>query len=159
MEVRIETANEADVPQILRMIRDFAEFEKLAEFCEVTAEKLRDAMFGANPCVEGVVAFDAANRTIGYALFYSNFASFRGQRGIYLEDLYVTPEMRKVGVGLAIFKHLAKIACSRGAKRLDWQVLNWNEPAIRLYEKLGAQIDADERHFRIVGADFEKLTE
>lgn len=155
----IQTATPRDLPQILRMLRDFAEFENLLEFCEVTEEKLRDALFGDKPCVEGLMAFDAAGKAIGYALFYENFASFRGQRGIYLEDLYVAPEMRLGGVGLAMLKQLAKIARERGAERMDWQVLDWNKTAIKFYEKLGAQLDADERHFKLVGADFERLTE
>ncbi|MEP6923752.1 MAG: GNAT family N-acetyltransferase [Pyrinomonadaceae bacterium] len=157
-KIKVQSALETDVSQIVQFLREFAEFENLSEFCEVTEEKLRDAMFGEKSCVEGLMAFDAQNKAVGYALFYENFASFRGQRGIHLEDLYVVPEMRKAGVGLAMFKHLANIARARGAERMDWQVLNWNEPAIRFYKKLGAQIDADERHFKLVGTDFENLT-
>ena len=154
---RVETATEPDIPQILEMLREFAEFEKLLEFCEVTEEKLREAMFGEKPCVEGLMAFDAENKAVGYALFFENFASFRGQRGVYLEDLYVVPEMRKSGVGLALIKHLARLAKRRGAERMDWMVLDWNEPAIKFYNKLGAEIDAEERHFKLVGDSFERL--
>jgi GNAT superfamily N-acetyltransferase len=157
-EIRIENAKKHDIPQVISLIREFAEFEKLLEFCEVNEEKLCDAMFGEKPCVEGLVAFDDKDKIIAYALFFENFASFRGQRGIYLEDLYVVPEMRKSGVGLALMKHLARLAKSRGGERMDWQVLDWNEPAIRFYKKIGAQIDESERHFKIVGEDFEQLT-
>ena len=157
--LHLKSAIEHDVPRILRMLQDFAEFEKLSEFCTVTEEKLREAMFGERPCVEGLMAFDEADKAVGYALFYENFASFRGQRGIYLEDLYVAPEMRGAGIGLAIFKHLANLALSRKCERMDWLVLKWNEPAVRFYEKLGAQIDADERHFKLVGEGLKKLAE
>jgi GNAT superfamily N-acetyltransferase len=157
MSFHIENADERDVPQIIRLVREFAEYEKLLEFCEVTEEKLCAAMFGERSCVEGLMAFDSENKTIGYALFYENFASFRGQRGVYLEDLYVVPEMRKAGVGLALIKHLAKLAKERGCERMDWLVLTWNEPAIRFYELLGADIDESERHWKLTGTDFERL--
>ncbi|HEX8264804.1 MAG TPA: GNAT family N-acetyltransferase [Pyrinomonadaceae bacterium] len=156
-KIRVKSATKRDVPQIIQLIREFAEYEKLLEFCEATEEKLRAAMFGERPCVEGLVAFDAENKGIGYALFYENFASFRGQRGVYLEDLYVVPEMRKAGVGLALMKYLAKLAKERGCERMDWQVLTWNEPAIRFYELLGAEIDESERHWKLTGVDFERL--
>ena len=157
--MRIEIATERDIPQIISLIREFAKFENLVEFCEITEEKLRDAMFGAKPCVEGLMVFNKADKAVGYALFYENFASFRGQRGMYLEDLFIVPEMRGSGVGLAMFKHLAKIARVRRAERMDWLVLEWNKPAIKFYEKLGAEADADERHFKLVGANLEKLGE
>ena len=155
--IRVETAVAPDVPQIIGLIREFAEYEKLLEFCEVTEEKLDAAMFGERPCIEGLVAFNEENKAVGYALFYENFASFRGQRGVYLEDLYVVPEMRKAGVGLALMKHLARLAKSRGAERMDWQVLTWNEPAIRFYELLGAEIDESERNWKITGANIVRL--
>lgn len=158
MSFCIKIAAEHDVPNILKMIREFAEFENLSDYCEVTEEKLCEAMFGEKPCVEGLVAFDD-DKIIGYALFYQNFASFRGQRGVYLEDLYVVPEMQKSGVGLKLIKHLANLAKNRGCERMDWQVLTWNEPAIRFYQKIGAEIDESERHWKIVGADFARLAE
>jgi GNAT superfamily N-acetyltransferase len=157
MNSHIKAATKRDIPQIVSLIREFAEFEKLSEFCEVTEDKLCAGMFSEKPCVEGLMAFDESNKVVGYALFYENFASFRGQRGVYLEDLYVVPEMRKAGVGLALMKHLAKLATERGAERMDWQVLTWNEPAIRFYELLGAEIDPSERHWKLTGADFERL--
>lgn len=158
MLIRIEKATEAYVPQILEMLREFAEFENLLEFCEITEEVLSDAMFGAKPCVEGLIAL-ANEKPIGYALFYENFASFRGQRGIYLEDLYVKPAFRGQKVGESFLKKLAQIAAERNASRIDFQVLEWNKNAVGFYEKLGAEIDADERHFRFVGEAFQKLAE
>lgn len=156
-DFKIKSATESDVPQIVRMIGDFAEFEKLSQFCEVTAEKLSAAMFGARACVEGLIAFDNANNAVGYALFFENFASFRGQRGVYLEDLYIAPEARGAGLGLQLIKRVAQISRERGGERMDFQVLNWNAAAIRFYEKLSAQIDESERHYKIVDRDFERL--
>jgi len=156
MDFQIKNAKEKDIPRIVALIREFAAFENLSDFCEVTEENLRDAMFGANACVEGLLAF-SRDEPIGYALFYQNFASFRGQRGFYLEDLYVKPEFRGQKIGEAFLKKLAQIARQRNFRRIDFLVLDWNEPAIKFYEKLGAKIDADERHFRFVDEAFEKF--
>lgn len=158
MNLRIENAVEKDVPQIIEMLREFAEFENLSEFCEITEESLRDAMFGAHPHVEGLMAFDGENQ-IGYALFYECFSSFRGQRGLYLEDIYIRPNYRGRGVGEIMLKRLAKIGRNRLCQRIDFQVLEWNDAAVKFYEKLGAEMISDERHFRFVDKAFEKLSE
>lgn len=157
MNVNIRQVAEAEVPQIVEMIREFAAFENLSDYCEITEEKLIAALFGENPCVEGLVAFNG-DAPIGYALFYENFSSFRGQRGLYLEDLYVKPDYRGRRVGEAFLSELARIAKSRNAVRIDFLVLEWNEPAIGFYKKLGADANADERHFRFAGEAFEKLS-
>jgi hypothetical protein len=158
MEIRIEKAAKKDVPTIVEMIRELAAFENLTDFCEVTEEKLLAAMFGANACVQGLVAF-ADETPVGYALFFPNFASFRGQQGIYLEDLYVKTEFRGGGIGLQMLKRVAQIAKERGCVRIDWQVLDWNSKAIDFYRKLGAEIDESERHCKIVGENFVRLSE
>ncbi len=158
MNVTIREASETNVLQIIEMLREFAGFENLLEHCQITEDVLRDAMFGSKPCVEGLIAL-ADEKPIGYALFYENFASFRGQRGIYLEDLYVKKEFRGQKVGEFFLKKLAQIAAQRNAQRIDFQVLDWNKNAVAFYEKLGAEIDADERHFRFVGQAFQKLAE
>jgi hypothetical protein len=158
MNFQINNASEKHIPQIIEMLREFAEFENLLEFCEITEEILAEAMFGAKPCVEGLIAW-VGEKPIGYALFYENFASFRGQRGIYLEDLYVKNEFRSQKVGELFLKKLAQIARQRNAQRIDFQVLDWNKNAVGFYEKLGAEIDSDERHFRFVGEAFQKLAE
>jgi len=158
MNFQIEGARKKDVPTIIKMLRDFAEFEKLSEFCEITEESLMDAMFGENACVEGLIAFDG-EKPIGYALFYENFSSFRGQRGFYLEDLYVETEYRGQRIGEAFLKRIAQIGKSRNFKRIDFQVLEWNEQAVKFYKKLGAVKDEDERHFKFTDAAFEKLEE
>ncbi|MBA4122599.1 MAG: GNAT family N-acetyltransferase [Acidobacteria bacterium] len=157
MIFQIENAKEKDIPQIIALIREFAEFENLSDYCEVTEESLFDAIFGTNPCLEGLTALND-DESIGYALFYENFASFRGQRGLYLEDLYIKPEYRGHKIGEAFLKELAQIARERNFKRIDFLVLDWNEPAIGFYKKLGAEMDADERHFRFVGKAFEELS-
>jgi ribosomal protein S18 acetylase RimI-like enzyme len=138
------------------MIRKFAAFENLSDYCKVTEENLREVMFGVNPCVEGLMAFDD-NESIGYALFYESFASFRGQRGLYLEDLYVEPEYRGRKIGEAFLVKLAQIARQRNFVRIDFLVLDWNKSAIKFYKKLGAEMNADERHFRFAGEAFENL--
>ena len=158
MNFQIKIAEEKDVPTIIALIREFAAFENLSDFCEVTEEKLFDAMFGASACVEGLMAFDE-NEPTGYALFYENFASFRGQRGLYLEDLYVKPEYRRMKIGEAFLRKLAQIAASRQFKRIDFMVLDWNENAVKFYKKLGAERDAEERHFKFTDVAFEKLSE
>lgn len=153
----IKQASEKDIPQIVALIREFAAFENLSYYCEVTEENLRDAMFGTNPCLEGLMAFDG-DTPIGYALYFENFASFRGQRGFYLEDLYVKSEYRGRKIGEAFLIRLAQIARTRNFKRIDFLVLDWNENAIQFYKKLGAEMDADERHFKFVGEAFQKLS-
>jgi len=158
MNFQIKTAEVKDVGQIIEMIREFAAFENLSDYCEVTEENLRDAMFGEDSCVEGLVAFEE-DELIGYALFYENFSSFRGQRGLYLEDLYIKPKRRRQKIGEAFLGKLAQIAKSRNFVRIDFLVLGWNEPAMKFYEKLGAESNADERHFRFVSEAFEKLSE
>lgn len=157
MKIKINLAEDRNIPQIVEMIREFAGFENLSDYCEVTEENLFDAMFGENPCVEGLMAFET-DKPIGYALFYENFASFRGQRGLYLEDLYIKPEYRGRKIGEAFLVKLAQIARQRNFTRIDFLVLDWNESAIKFYKKLGAEMNADERHFRIVGEAFEELS-
>ncbi len=157
MNFQIIKAFENDVPRIVEMIREFAAFENLSDYCEVTEENLRAAMFDENLSVEGLMAFND-DKPIGYALFYKNFSSFRGQRGLYLEDLYIIPEYRGQKIGEAFLAKLAQIAKSRNFVRIDFLVLDWNEPAIKFYKKLGAEMNADERHFRFVGEAFEQLS-
>ena len=156
MNIQIDAAKEKDAAQIVGMIQEFAVFENLSDYCEVTEENLRAAMFDENPSVEGLIAYND-DEPIGYALFYKNFSSFRGHRGLYLEDLYIKPEYRGHKIGEAFLAKLAQIAQERNFVRIDFLVLDWNESAIKFYKKLGAEMNADERHFRFVGEAFEKL--
>lgn len=138
-EWRIRPATAADVPAIVALIRALAEYEKAAPGAvSLTEEGLRDALFGAHPAVEGLAA-TAGDALIGYALYFHNFSSWRGRRGLFLEDLFVLPEWRRHGVGRAFFGELTRIARERGCARIEWIVLDWNTPAIRFYQSLGAK--------------------
>jgi len=156
MNLRIETAAIEHIPGIVGLMRDFAEYEKLSQYCDITEDKLSAVMFFDGAYVEGIVAFDDG-KLIAYALFYKNFASFRGQRGYYLEDIFIDSNYRGVGIGEAILKKIAQTARSKGFERIDFQVLDWNAPAINFYEKLGAVSSPDESHFKFSDAAFDRL--
>ena len=154
----IRGAEERDVAEIIRMMRDFARFEELEEYFEATEERLRDVLFGPDRFVETLIA-EEGGTVAGYALFYPNYASFRGQKGYYLEDLYVAPEFRGRGLGEAFLREIARRGSQRGFERIDFQVLEWNAPAIGFYEKLGAVRDESERHFKFTDSAFARLAE
>lgn len=156
MTFQIKKAVEENIPQIIALLREFAEYENLLDYVEVTEESLKVALFGEGKVAEAIVAFEV-DEPIGYAVFYPNFATFRGQRGLYLEDIFIKKEFRGKGVGEAIIKYLAKLAKSRGFERIDFQVLEWNAPAIKFYEKLGAHRDEEERHFKFTDEAFQNL--
>lgn len=156
MNIRIETAVAENIPQIIAMMREFAGYENLLDYVEVTEERLRVALFGDGKVAEAVLAFED-DAPIGYAVFYPSFATFRGQRGLYLEDIFIRQEYRGRGVGETILKYLAKAAKKRGFERIDFMVLEWNTPAIKFYGKLGANRDEEERHFKFTDEAFQKL--
>jgi GNAT superfamily N-acetyltransferase len=156
MSIHIEKAVEKNIPQIIALLREFAEYEKLLDSFEVTEERLKIALFGEGKVTDAIVAVDGET-PIGYAVFYPNFSTFRGQRGIYLEDIYITKIARGKGVGEMMLKYIAKLAKQRGFERIDFQVLQWNSSAIGFYEKLGAERNDDERHFKFSDEAFEKL--
>lgn len=156
MSIEIRKATEFDCEGIAALMRDFAEYEKLGHYCEITEDKLSVAMFQNGAFVEGIVAFDDVTM-IAYALFYKSFASFRGQRGVYLEDIFIDKNYRGQGIGETMLKKIAQTAKSQGAERIDFQVLDWNAPAIRFYEKLGAVSNQEESHFKFSDEAFEKL--
>lgn len=141
----------------MALIREFAEFENLSDFCEVAEESLAAVLFGEEAFVEALIAVDQ-EQPIGYAIFFPYFASFRGQRGVYLEDIYINADQRGKGIGKAMLSAVACAAAGRGGERLDFLVLDWNVPAVKFYQKLGAVRDDDERHFKFVGDAFQKLT-
>lgn len=156
--VRIVPATELDVPLILEMIRALAEYERLSHEVAATEQRLRETLFGAKPAAEVVFAYDG-DSCAGFAVFFSTYSTFLGQPGIYLEDLYVKPEARGKGLGFALLRHLAKLAKARGCGRLEWSVLNWNEPSIQFYKKLGA-VPLDEwTKYQLAGAALAKLGE
>jgi GNAT superfamily N-acetyltransferase len=133
----IRPAVPADVPTIANLIRALAEYEKLAHEVVLDEARLRDHLFGPRPYCECLIA-EAAGAAVGFALFFHNYSTFLGQPGIYLEDLFVLPAARGRGHGKALLIALAKLAVERGCGRLEWAVLDWNEPAIGFYKSLGA---------------------
>lgn len=135
---QIDPATASDVPLILRLIRGLAEYEKLAHEMRATEDLLRTSLFGERPDAEVVIA-RSQGEPAGFALFFHTYSTFLGQRGLYLEDLFVLPEWRGRGVGRALLTYLARVARDRNCGRLEWTVLDWNEPAIRFYKSLGAQ--------------------
>jgi GNAT superfamily N-acetyltransferase len=158
MELTIRSATERDVPLILEMIKALADYEKMADEVVATEDGLHEALFGPRPGAEVVIAYGGADPA-GFALFFHNFSTFVGRRGLYLEDLFVKPEWRGHGVGKALLTHLARLAVERGCGRFEWSVLDWNEPAIRFYESLGAVPLADWTIFRVAGASLAQLAE
>ena len=156
MELTISNITPADVSDVITLIRAFAAFENLSDFCEITEDTLSEAMFGEQTVVDGLIARDG-DRPIGYAIFYPNFASFRGQRGLYLEDIYINDEYRGKGVGEAMLREIARIGAARGLERMDFLVLDWNTPALKFYEKLGAVRDDEERHYKFTDDAFRRL--
>ena len=156
MELTIRSATERDVPLILELIRGLADYERLAHEVTATEAGLRDSLFGASPGAEVVIAESGAE-PVGFALFFHNFSTFVGKRGIYLEDLFVKPAWRGRGVGRHLLIHLAQLAVQRGCGRLEWAVLDWNEPAIRFYRALGAQPMHDWTVFRVAGDTLHQL--
>ena len=147
----IRPATVDDVPLILALIRELAEFERLLH--EVVADEagLRAQLFGARPAAEVLLGFEADSTPMGFALFFQNFSTFLGRPGIYLEDLYVRPDKRGRGLGRALLTRLARLAVERDCGRLDWSVLDWNENAIGFYKKLGARLMEDWRTCRVTG--------
>lgn len=136
-DLRIAPAIESDVPVILELIRALAEYERLSHCVTATEAQLRATLFGSKPAAEVLLA-RWGEECAGFAVFFPTYSTFLARPGLYLEDLYVKPHLRGRGVGLALLKRLAAIAVERGCGRLEWSVLNWNEPAIGFYRKLGA---------------------
>src|SRR5947209_13592649 len=145
--MNIRLAEPADVAAIIALMREFAVFEGLLDHFENTEERLSQILFGEGRFVNALVA-EVDDRVWAYSIFYPNFASFRGQLGMYLEDIYITADYRGRGIGDAMLREVARIAARRGFERIDFQVLEWNTSAIDFYEKLGAVRDDIERHFK-----------
>jgi GNAT superfamily N-acetyltransferase len=149
-KVRIVPATERDVPQILELIQGLAEYERLSHVVEATEDRLRRTLFGERPAAETLLAYEG-DECLGFALFFTNYSTFLAKPGLYLEDLFVKPHARRRGIGLKILKHLAAIARARDYGRMEWSVLDWNEPAVNFYKKLGAVPLDDWTMFRLTG--------
>src|SRR4028118_1181227 len=147
-EIALRTATERDVPLILSFVRELAEYERLSHEVVATEELLRAALFGERQAAEVVIG-NYGDEPAGFALFFHNFSTFLGRPGIYLEDLYVTPSLRGRGVGRAMLAYLAKLAKKRDCGRLEWSVLDWNQPALKLYKSIGAPPMDDWTVFRV----------
>ncbi|MGH7517684.1 MAG: GNAT family N-acetyltransferase [Gemmatimonadales bacterium] len=156
--LRIAPATEDQVPLILELIRGLAEYEKLAHEVVATEESLRASLFGSRPDAEVVIAY-VDDEPAGFALFFHNYSTFLGRRGLYLEDLFVKPSFRGHGVGRTLLQHLARLAVARGCGRFEWWVLDWNAPAIRFYESLGARPMGDWTVYRMTGDALQALAD
>jgi GNAT superfamily N-acetyltransferase len=154
----IRPAQPADAPLIFAFIRELAAYEKLAHEVVADESTIAETLFGAKPCAEVVIA-EIAGEPVGFALFFTNYSTFLGRPGIYLEDLFVRPVARGHGTGRALLGHLAKLAVERSCGRLEWAVLDWNEPAIGFYEKLGATPQSDWTTYRLAGERLKTLAE
>lgn len=155
MTFRIEPATERDLPLILRLIRNLAEYEQLADAVVATEQTLRDSLF-VKRAAEVVIGY-AGDEPAGFALFFQTFSTFLGVPGMYLEDLFVEPVFRRQGLGEALLTHLAKLAVERGCGRLEWSVLDWNELAIGFYKKLGARPMDEWTIYRLTGDSLKQL--
>ena len=153
-------ARAADIPVLLDLIHGLAEYERLTHLFENTRERLHDALFGEHPVAEALIAWalvDDARLAAGFALYFHNYSTFLGRKGLYLEDLFVRPEFRGQGCGKALLIEAAKIAKARGCGRFEWAVLDWNVSAQRFYQGFGAQILPDWRIVRTTGDALAKL--
>jgi GNAT superfamily N-acetyltransferase len=152
----LRPAHPADSGAIVGLIRELAVFERLEHLMQVTPEALARHLFGPRPAAEALVA-EAQGSVVAFALYFSNFSTFLGKPGLYLEDLYVQPAFRGTGLGKALLQELGAIAVERGCGRFEWSVLDWNENAIRFYESMGAQLLPDWRICRVTGDALESF--
>ena len=154
--LNIRPATPNDIPEILKFIRELAEYEKLADQAVATAEDLLRDGFSEQPYFHVLIA-EWDGQPAGFALYFFTYSTFQGRPGLYLEDVFVRPPFRGKGIGKALLLHVAKIAVNEGCGRFQWQVLDWNTPAIKFYESLGAQVMREWLTMRVSGEALEKL--
>jgi len=156
---RIAAARPADVSDLHALVRGLAEYERLSEVCVSTEADLHRALFIPPAACEALIARldEESEEAAGFALFFHTYSTFLGRRGLWLEDLFVVPSHRGRGLGRQLLSALARIATERGCARFEWSVLDWNAPAIRFYESLGARLLSDWRIARVTGADLDHL--
>lgn len=155
-QIRVARATVRDVPLILQFIRELAEYERAPDAAVATIDGLTAELFGERPSAEVLIAY-LDDEPAGFALFFHNFSTWLGRKGIYLEDIFVRPPQRRNGIGEALLREIARIALERGCGRLEWSVLNWNELAINFYKKIGAEPLEEWTTFRMTGAPLERL--
>jgi GNAT superfamily N-acetyltransferase len=149
-DLRIEPATENDLAVILQLIRALAEYERLGHAVVATERDLRETLFGPKPSAEVILA-RAGQEAVGFAVWFSTYSTFLARPGLYVEDVFVCPEWRGRGIGRALLTYLARVAVARNYGRMEWSVLDWNEPAIRFYRRLGATPMDDWTVFRLTG--------
>lgn len=154
--IKIRAATVENVPTILAFIKKLADYEKLAHEVVASEELLRQTLFGDRRTAEVALA-SIGRQTVGFVLFFYNFSTFLGRPGLYIEDLFVDAEFRGRGCGSALLRHVARLACERECGRVEWSVLDWNEPAIGFYKKLGAVPMSDWTVFRVTGEALKRL--
>ena len=157
-DVIIREAIETDVPALLKLVRGLAEYEKLTHAFTATEESYTTALFSERPVAEALIAL-YKNEPVGYAVFFHNFSTFNGRSGIYLEDIYVCPDVRGKGIGKKLFATVARIAKDRNCGRYEWCVLKWNTPAIEFYSSLGGELLDDWKMMRLEGDSLAKVAD
>ena len=150
MSITIRDAVPADASQILTFITELARYEKAEHEVLATVETIESSLFGPDSTTQALIC-EREGQPIGFAVYFFNYSTWLAKHGLYLEDLYVTPEARGTGAGKALLKHLAQIAVARGCGRFEWSVLDWNEPAIKVYESLGAKPQNEWVGYRLTG--------
>ena len=156
--VAIDPATPDDVPALMSLIRALAEYEKLTHQVRIKPDAFREHLFGPRPYAEAIIA-RLDGQPVGYALWFHNYSTFLSKPGLYLEDVFVLPEHRGSGIGRALLCEVARVAKERGSGRLEWSVLDWNEPAIGFYRRLGAEVLPDWRICRMDEAAIARMSE
>jgi GNAT superfamily N-acetyltransferase len=154
----IREAAPSDIPVILSLIRELADYEHLSHACVASEELLAKHLFGADRAAEALVA-EEAGRVVGYAVYFKTYSTFVGRPGLFLEDIYVQPVHRRHGIGKALLQRVAQLAAERGYGRMEWSVLDWNAPSIAFYRSLGAVALDDWTMFRLTGAALREFAE
>jgi len=157
-EMKIRPANADDSALILRFITDLAIYEKAEDAVIATEADIRNSLFAVDSTTSAVIC-EIDNQAVGYAVYFFNYSTWLGKNGLYLEDLYVSPECRGMGAGKALLKHLAQIALSKNCGRFEWSVLDWNQPAIEFYQSIGAKPQDEWVGYRLTGKALENLAE
>lgn len=155
-DFRIRPANVDDVGLVLSFVRELADYERLSHLVSASEDSLREALFGAQPGAEVLLAFEG-DAAVGFAVYFHNFSTFLGRKGLWLEDIFVKPEHRRKGYGRRLLLHLARVAHERGCGRFEWAALDWNTPAWDFYKSLGAVPLEDWTIFRVTGEALERL--
>lgn len=157
-DLTIRPARPDDVPQIMAFIRSLAIYEEAEHEVAATEEDIHTALFGTGATTHGLIC-ELDSKPVGFAIYFFNFSTWTGKRGIYLEDLFVNPEYRGHGAGKALLQHLAKLALEQDCRRLEWSVLDWNKPSIAFYESLGARAMSEWIGYRVDGEALERLAQ